>query len=247
MSGYFDERTTSWLISEAKSLINLTLSVYKEELVPWKEFFQGFKAPQMNLRHIEQRITSNFEQYYVNYILLCSGIFGFRLIFSPIFLLTTLVTCAFSVYLLLLHKKPIVIGETVLNSNHKKIICAGVAISLFSLSGSLESIIWSSLYCVFICGVHLAFRPRSVTAGTKSTRAYDGGGGGGGGGGMNVNMGGQEQNSFDPESFGGSGGLYSAGSDDSTVRKRAVPGQESSYDGGRAPAFMPVMTNQKHD
>lgn len=202
---HFDEYSIESLKSSAKSLFNLAVSNYRDELVPWKEFAAVFKSPQLNARHIEQRVTSNFEQYRVNYVVICLGVFALRMIFSPVFLITTILVFTFSIYLLLLHKKTLKIGDTVLNSNHKRILCAATGVFLFFLSGTLETLVWCAIYCFFICGLHLVFRPRNVSV-TRSNKSYDAVGSGASASGMN---------SFDPE--GGAGGSYG---DDSNMRRR---------------------------
>ena len=138
----------------------------------WSEFFAVFKPPQWNSKHLEQRVLTNFLHYRSNYLLIVAAIFGIRIIFAPFMLLSLVCVGAFCFYFLAVLNKPIVINENItLTTVHKQAVCALVSALFLVLSGSLEKLLWTMLYCLLIIVSHMLFRPRSVTS--KTGKLYD--------------------------------------------------------------------------
>jgi uncharacterized membrane protein YgcG len=142
-----------------------------KEFRPWSEFFAVLKLPQWNAKHLQQRVTTNFIHYRSNYAAICMGIFAIRLLFAPYLFLAIVVVVSLSVYLLVLQKTPIVVGDMTLNTRGKQILCAVFSLVFLALSGALELLLWTIIYCVVICLLHMVFRPRSVTS--KTNKLYD--------------------------------------------------------------------------
>ena len=130
-----------------------------------------FKPPQWNTKHLEQRILTNLLHYRSNYLLICTGIFILRIVFAPFMLLSLLCVGLFCFYVLAVLTKPIVINDDLtLTLMHKQAACAVVSIVFLVLSGSLEKLLWTLLYCLVIIASHMVFRPRSVTSKTGKVR-----------------------------------------------------------------------------
>ena len=149
----------------------LNIFIGWRDVRPWVEFFAVFKMPQWNLGLLEQRLVSNFLHYRSNYFVLCVGIFVIRAIFSPTMLLSLTICLASAVYLLLIVKMPIVIGQFTLRYREKAISIFLVSIVFMSITRALVRLIWSILMMITVCGLHMLFRPRSVTA--KTSELYE--------------------------------------------------------------------------
>mmetsp|Transcript_28250 Transcript_28250/g.28539 ORF Transcript_28250/g.28539 Transcript_28250/m.28539 type:complete len:230 (+) Transcript_28250:201-890(+) len=142
-----------------------------KEVRPWKEFFAVIKPPQMNYQHLEQRMTTNFLHYRSNYVLICIGLFAVRLILMPIVLLTLVLCISFSTFIIVIHKKPLVMGDLKIEGQKKIYLAGSVSLLLMILTGALQQIIWGMIYSIILCGLHMIMRPRSVTS--KANKLYD--------------------------------------------------------------------------
>jgi PRA1 family protein len=135
------------------------------------EFFSLFKVPELNKRILEQRVLTNYMHYRSNYLVICAGMFLIRIIFAPFLLLCILAVTTCCLYLLFGVTKPIVVGEVVINTNGKRIICGFCSLIFLAVCGALEKLLWTAMYCILLCALHMIFRPRSVTS--KSGKLYD--------------------------------------------------------------------------
>jgi PRA1 family protein len=135
------------------------------------EFFSLFKVPELNKRILEQRVLTNYMHYRSNYLVICAGMFLIRIIFAPLLLLCILAVTTCCLYLLFVVTKPIVVGEVVINTNGKRIICGFCSLIFLAVCGALERLLWTAMYCILLCALHMIFRPRSVTS--KSGKLYD--------------------------------------------------------------------------
>lgn len=183
------------------------------------EFFSVFKTPQLNKKNLEQRVITNFLHYRSNYATICMGIFLFRIVFAPFLLLCIAVVASLCAYVLIVINKPITVGEIVINDHGKKVICGIGSLVFLAMCGALERLLWTMLYCIVLCTLHMVFRPRSVTS--KSGKLYDE---------LKLTgfswFGGENAGEDDPESAMGSiseEGLVQSGSTSAYVRKRTAP------------------------
>jgi hypothetical protein len=143
-----------------------------KEQKPWSEFFAVLKLPQWNAKHMEQRVTTNLLHYRSNYIIICAIIFVLQIIFAPFVFFSIIFVTAFCIYMLVItHNVPIVIGETSIDNKGKKYITMLASIVFLGLSGAIEKLLWSTLYCILIISIHALFRPRSVTS--KTNKLYE--------------------------------------------------------------------------
>lgn len=143
-----------------------------KDMRSWSEFFAVLKLPQWNLKHLEQRITTNLLHYRSNYLAICIIIFSLQIIFAPLVLLSLILVLACALYMLVVtHNSPLVIGDVTINVKGKRVITIGVSVIFLILSGALEQLLWSSLYCIVVCTLHAIFRPRSVTS--KTNKVYE--------------------------------------------------------------------------
>lgn len=121
---------------------------------------------------MEQRFTTNVLHYRSNYIILCLIIFIIQIIFSPFIFISILFVIAFCIYMLIItHNVPIVIGENVADNKSKKYITIIASLVFLGLSGAIEKLLFSSIYCIIIVSIHALFRPRSVTS--KTNKLYE--------------------------------------------------------------------------
>ena len=196
-----------------------------KDVRPWgKEFFAIFKPPQWNIKHIETRMITNLLHYRTNYLIICSIVMAMMILSSPFLIVTALACIGVTMYFNHGLKGPIIIGETQLTAAQKAYVCVGINVFLFWVTGAAWQSIKIIIYSVGICGIHMLFRPRSIT--TTSNKMYEefklsGGFGNswlGGGGGSHTESG---DSLLDMEGGAndGEGGVFSNSSD--TVRKRA--------------------------
>ena len=103
---------------------NLQILGYKE-MKPWPEFMSAMKPPaKWDAKHIDQRISTNFLYYRSNYLIICCTIVLFQIIMSPVTLFSIILTGLFAGYVILTVKTPLVIGEYVIDTQKKNMICA---------------------------------------------------------------------------------------------------------------------------
>ena len=142
-----------------------------KELRSISEFFSIFKLPQLHKKNIEERVITNFLHYRSNYIAISIGLFLMRLLYAPFLLLSVLCVLLFCSYMLVFMNKPLIIGDLTISDNGKRIICSITSLVFLAMCGALERLLWTILYCVVVCALHMFFRPRSVTS--KSGKLYD--------------------------------------------------------------------------
>jgi hypothetical protein len=169
LKNLFGPRSADELYEDMLSFSAWAVQLYNEDFVPWRDFIGvGLKPPQPNYRHIEQRVLTNITDYKVNYAIVCAVVFVLRLIFSPFLLLSAIVITALSIFVLCVYKKPVIVFDVMLSPMHKRIGLSVFAVLLLFITGTLEKLIWTAIFCVVLCGVHLLGRPRSVTPRTSS-------------------------------------------------------------------------------
>lgn len=134
------------------------------DIKSWSEFFGGFKTPQCNIKHLEQRIAANISHYRSNYIAISLGITLLSLLFSPILFILILLFIIFSIYFNLLLKSNIIIGDITITSKGKKYVSLSIFLILLGITGGLIKMIWVLFYCTVTCSTHMLLRPRSVIA-----------------------------------------------------------------------------------
>jgi hypothetical protein len=157
----------------------------------WQEFFAVLKPPQLNFKHVEQRMTTNLVHYRVNYMVICLVVYVLQILFHPVLLVALLAVMAFCFYSVFILRKPLILGESIIiNENGVKVLTVCVSIIFLALVGSLEQLLWGSIYSLIICTLHMLLRPRSVTSKTnlmyEQMRVTNGGFSWGAGGGGNV-------------------------------------------------------------
>jgi hypothetical protein len=140
-----------------------------KEMKTWSEFFGAFKLPQLNPKDIEQRVVANLLHYRFNYFIIMSVITFLVLIFSPILLLSLLLFGGFSIYFLVFLKSSTKMADMTITPRGKRYICVALLLVILFFAGGVTRILWITLYCITVCGLHMVFRPRSVTSQTKRT------------------------------------------------------------------------------
>jgi hypothetical protein len=160
-------RGTDELVEEINFAFENAKKLGWQELRPWGEFFGAFKLPQMDVKNIEQRATTNFLHYRSNYLALCCGILMLQVLFSPMLLVAIPVAVVVCLYILVVRKSPIVISSVVISENGKVTFCSLFVLFFFAIAGVLERLVWTVLYCLLVCIAHLVCRPRSVTSKTN--------------------------------------------------------------------------------
>jgi hypothetical protein len=143
---------------------NLQILGYKE-VKPWAEFLSAMKPPaQWDAKHLEQRVTTNFLYYRSNYLLICCSIILFRIILSPLTLFSILLTVTLIGYIMLMVKVPLMLGETIIDSQKRNWACVALAFVILGLSGTLAELFWSIFISVTLNLAHMLFRARSISS-----------------------------------------------------------------------------------
>ncbi len=165
------QHATDDLLNRLNELCEQLKIIGWKEVRPWNEFFATFKTPQYNLKHLEQRITTNYLFYRSNYVLLCAIILCIQIIRAPVVCLTLVLIATTCTYFLIIAKGSIKVGDIEINETAKQIGCAAVTLLLLAVSRTLEVLLWSVLYCIAACGLHMIFRPRNITS--KTNKIYE--------------------------------------------------------------------------
>jgi len=165
------ERATTELVEELNDLYEQLQILGWREMRPWSEFMAGFKVPDLNAAHLEERVTTNFLHYRSNYAAICAVLILLQVFLSPMLLVAVPLAIVFCCYVLVVHKRPVKIGDVVISTYGKQTACAIFCLFFFAVSGVLERLVWIIIYCVFTCGLHLIFRPRNMSA--KANKIYE--------------------------------------------------------------------------
>jgi len=88
------------------------------------------------------------------------------MVFSPMILLSLVICAAGTICLLKVMKMPLIIGQLTLKYRDKCVVLLVLCLVFLTFTGTLIRLIWTSFVVAFICGLHMLFRPRSVTAKT---------------------------------------------------------------------------------
>lgn len=159
------------LMDEMQILYQQIATLGWKEMRPWAEFFASFKPPQFNVKHLEQRITTNFLHYRTNYVMVATGILVVQILFSPMIILSTAVIFCLYTYLTHVHKGAFRIGDFILDGKGKQYLFFVLSAIILLSSGTLFKLFWTVFYSIFLCGGHMILRPRSVSS--KANRMYE--------------------------------------------------------------------------
>ena len=77
----------------------------------------------------------------------------------------------FCTYLLIVHKRPIKLGDIKITDTHKQTICIIFCLFFFATTGVLERLVWIIIYWIFTIGLHLIMRPRNMSS--KANKVYE--------------------------------------------------------------------------
>eukprot|EP01039_Chlorochromonas_danica_P010490 gene10490-11620_t len=165
------EERTEYLLAEIQPFVENLQELGWNEIKPWGEFFATFKAPQWNVRHLEQRVTTNFLYYRSNYFTVCCAVLILQILFSPMIIFSALLIYGLMTYLLHIHHQPLIIGDITFDKVGKQWLGLGLSFLILLVTGTLVKLLWSALYAVLLCGLHLLFRPRNVSS--KVNRMYE--------------------------------------------------------------------------
>mmetsp|Transcript_9589 Transcript_9589/g.10314 ORF Transcript_9589/g.10314 Transcript_9589/m.10314 type:complete len:278 (-) Transcript_9589:146-979(-) len=172
LSDLLGRQKANEIMVEIEDLIENIQSLGWKEVRPWSEFFATFKPPQQwNKQHLEERITTNFLHYRSNYFLLCIFLFIIQLIFSPIIIFTAIIIALLYIGLFSFVKNNTRIGDIIITFKIKQYIFLISTGLLLILSGSLTRLAWIFISSIFVCGGHMVFRPRNMTA--KANKVYE--------------------------------------------------------------------------
>lgn len=159
------------LMNDLEEAIETAKVIGVKEMRPWQEFFAVFKPPKWTPKDIEQRMTANMLFYRSNYLMIVAAIFALRIIFAPVLFLCIVLCAALSVYLIAIHKAPIVIGTYRVDAKTKSIACGIFSFIFLTLCGALEHLLWGLIISILFCGLHMMFKPRSVSS--NANKAYE--------------------------------------------------------------------------
>jgi hypothetical protein len=116
-------------------------------------------------------MLTNMLHYRTNYMII-SAIIALLVVVTNPHLIFTAFAC-FGVQMFFNHglKGPIKIGDTQLTAAQTAYTCVAINLALFWFSGALFHTLTIVIYSVGVCGLHMLFRPRSITA--TSSKMYD--------------------------------------------------------------------------
>jgi hypothetical protein len=173
LKDFLNEKKANEISNEIGYFLEQCKQYIYKDLRPWTtEFIGDFKLPQWNVKHLEQRVTTNLLHYRTNYLIICLLIFSLQLIFSPLTLISLIIISLCIFYVMVINSnQPIVIGEVTINEKGKRFLLIGVISIFLFISGILGQLIWSAIYCIILCLLHALFRPRTVSS--KSNKAYE--------------------------------------------------------------------------
>jgi hypothetical protein len=92
-----------------------------------------------------------------------------RIIFAPFLLFSFIIIAAFLVYFLVFVGDIQISPDIVLAGWTKNVTCAAICVVVLVITRGLEHILWNLIFITALCGMHMVFRPRSVTAATDSS------------------------------------------------------------------------------
>lgn len=164
-------KSTDELLSEFYTLIDDMKTLGWKELRPWSEFFATFKAPDFTQKILEERIITNFLYYRSNYVILMLGILILQILFSPIILLSFLLVFGVITYLCHYHKTTLKVGDYKIDAMGKQYLALGISILILIITGTITSLMWTLVYGLILCGLHVVFRPRNVSS--KANKVYE--------------------------------------------------------------------------
>lgn len=142
-----------------------------KDMRPWSEFFGAFKVPQLNLRHMEQRMTTNLLHYRSNYLSVFLVLFVLNCLYKPSLFFTVLTCTWLFIAAFVLVKKNMHIGDVIIKRSHRLYLCISLTIFMLLVTSTLESLLWFFLVSISVIILHAMFRPRSVSS--KAGKAYD--------------------------------------------------------------------------
>lgn len=135
-----------------------------KELRPWDIFFSSFQVPQWESKHLQQRMSTNSIYFRSNYAVVCLVLLGLRIVFSPMLLIELLLVGALCFYGIFVVKHPVAVGEFVIDSRERLIICVVTSFLFMTLTGAMASLLWSFILCFVLCGSHMVFHIRNYSS-----------------------------------------------------------------------------------
>ena len=129
---------------------------------PWKLFFTDLRTPsQWDRKNLESRICTNLLYFRSNYFTVVSCFMLLGIVFNPIIILSLIIVAAWYIYVMLIMKGPLMVGDYEVDFHMRLVICSISAIVFFALTGALEAVLWSLFYGIVACLVHLMLRSKN--------------------------------------------------------------------------------------
>lgn len=152
---------TKALISMSEELQEFARGIFRQAR-PWGVFLKDIKPPmQWDRYNIELRICSNLLYFRSNYFMLAWAIMVLGVIMSPYVIIVLAIVFLWYVYVMLLLKGPMFVGDYEVDSQMKLVITTVTAVVFFTLTGALETIFFSFLFAALVCIVHMVVRSKS--------------------------------------------------------------------------------------
>jgi hypothetical protein len=152
---------TKALVSMCDELQECVSAVVRQAR-PWGVFVKDIKPPmQWDRYNIELRICSNLLYFRSNYFMLGWAIMALGFILNPTILLVFAIVSLWYIYVMLLLKGPIMVGDYEVEPRMKLVITTVTAVVFFVLTGALETVLWSFVVAALICLVHMIVRSKN--------------------------------------------------------------------------------------
>ena len=125
-------------------------------------FFSEFKTPsEWNRKNIETRICTNLLYFRSNYFTVVSFFLVLGVVFNPVIILSLIIVAAWYIYVMLVMKGPLMVGDYEVDFPMRLVICSISAIVFFALTGALEAVLWSLFYGIIVCLIHMIWRSKN--------------------------------------------------------------------------------------
>jgi len=152
---------TKALISMCEEVQECVCSIVRQSR-PWNVFVKDIKPPaQWDRYNIELRICSNLLYFRSNYFILAWATIILGVILNPSVLVVVVVVSLWYIYVMLLLKGPMFVGDYEIDPKMKLVITTVTAVVFVALTGALEVVFWSFVAGALVCLVHMVVRSKN--------------------------------------------------------------------------------------
>lgn len=131
-------------------------SIAREGLKPWRDFATGLQFPPFDKSVLIDRMFSNFSYFHANYFQLFCFILSVQLLFAPLVIAVFLIVISWYIFVMILIKQPMVVGDFEMDNHRKLVVCSVVALLFIVFTGAMERLFVDIVVAVIVCLLHMA-------------------------------------------------------------------------------------------